>query len=70
MNNNTTNNGTPFFTVLLLIFTTLKLIESITWSWWWILSPAWIPWTLIGMIGYTIHTFSGLKGRNDWKRFE
>jgi hypothetical protein len=37
------NNGLGFGTVLFLIFLTLKLTNYITWSWWWITSPIWIP---------------------------
>lgn len=29
--------------LLLVIFIVLKLIGVITWSWWWVLSPLWIP---------------------------
>lgn len=29
--------------VLLVIFIVLKLIGAISWSWWWVLSPLWIP---------------------------
>lgn len=29
--------------LLLVIFIVLKLTGVITWSWWWILSPLWIP---------------------------
>ena len=35
-----------FFTLLTLIFITLKLAglgAVSTWSWWWVLSPLWIP---------------------------
>ncbi len=35
--------GSGFFGFLTLIFITLKLIHIIDWSWWWILSPLWIP---------------------------
>lgn len=32
---------TSFFVVLLqILFITLKLINVINWSWWWVLSPA------------------------------
>jgi hypothetical protein len=37
------NNGLGFGTVLFLIFLTLKLTNYITWSWWWVTSPIWIP---------------------------
>lgn len=28
--------------LLLVAFVVLKLTKVITWSWWWVLSPAWI----------------------------
>lgn len=41
------NNGMDFGLVLLTIFVVLKLVGSIAWSWWWVLSPLWIPFVLI-----------------------
>jgi hypothetical protein len=41
--NVSTGNGIGFCGVLTLIFITLKLIGIINWSWWWVLSPLWIP---------------------------
>jgi len=35
--------GIGFSGALLLIFITLKLCNVIAWSWWWVLSPVWIP---------------------------
>jgi hypothetical protein len=29
--------------VLLVVFVVLKLVGVIAWSWWWVLSPLWIP---------------------------
>lgn len=29
--------------LLLVVFIVLKFIGVITWSWWWVLSPLWIP---------------------------
>lgn len=46
---NNTGGGIGFCGMLTLIFITLKLLEVITWSWWWVLAPIWIP-TLIAMI--------------------
>ena len=35
--------GTSLFAnLLLLLFIGLKLTHYIDWSWWWVLSPAWI----------------------------
>ena len=42
-------NGIGLGTVLFLIFLILKLTNTITWSWWWVTSPLWIP-VLIGII--------------------
>lgn len=33
----------PFLSILALIFITLKLTGYITWSWWFVLSPIWVP---------------------------
>ena len=33
--NNTKSYSFPFFSILGLIFITLKLMGEITWSWWW-----------------------------------
>lgn len=44
--------GFPVGIVLTLIFVTLKLTNYIDWSWWWILSPIWIPILLVvGILG-------------------
>ena len=42
------SNGMGCGTVLFLIFLVLKLTGHITWSWWWITAPIWIPFILIG----------------------
>lgn len=41
--NNTKSYSFPFFSILGLIFITLKLLGEITWSWWWVLAPFWVP---------------------------
>ena len=35
--------GVGFPGLLILLFITLKLTGHITWSWWWVLAPAWLP---------------------------
>jgi|AntDeeMinimDraft_6_1070357.scaffolds.fasta_scaffold02814_4 hypothetical protein len=47
------NSGFSIFTVLFLIFMTLKLLGSIAWSWWWVTAPLWGPF----VIGITIFAF-------------
>jgi hypothetical protein len=39
----TTGNGVGFGTLLFLLFLGLKLGHVITWSWWWVFAPFWIP---------------------------
>ena len=40
--------GIGFFGLLTIVFITLKLMGYISWSWWWVLSPLWIP--LVGLL--------------------
>lgn len=49
-NNTVVVGGFPFVSILALIFITLKLVGTITWSWWWVLSPIWIPIAIVGTI--------------------
>lgn len=32
-----------FYILLTIIFAVLKLTNIINWSWWWIVSPLWLP---------------------------
>ena len=36
-------------TILLITFVVLKLTKVINWSWWWVLSPLWIPFGLLAI---------------------
>lgn len=45
-------NGISLSGVLTIVFIVLKLVDVIDWSWWWVLSPVWIPIALwIAIIG-------------------
>jgi hypothetical protein len=48
------SGGIEISTVLFLIFLVLKLIGTISWSWWWVFAPLWIPFALI--FGFLILT--------------
>jgi len=37
------SGGISFGGLLAIVFITLKLTGYIDWSWWWVLSPFWIP---------------------------
>ena len=39
----TPSGGCGFLGLLCLLFIGLKLGNVIDWSWWWVLSPIWIP---------------------------
>ncbi len=46
----TTSGGIGLPGLLGAIFITLKLTGYIDWSWWWVLSPFWIPLALLVVI--------------------
>lgn len=37
------SGGISFVSLLAIVFIVLKLCNVITWSWWWVLAPIWIP---------------------------
>lgn len=43
MANKSSSGGMSLFTILFIVFLVLKLTGSITWSWWWVIAPLWIP---------------------------
>lgn len=50
------SSGIGFPGLLTIVFITLKLMNKIDWSWWWVLSPMWIS-ALIAIsavVGYVI----------------
>lgn len=44
---NTGGGGIGFCGLLTIAFVVLKLTGYITWSWWWVLAPRWIPLALV-----------------------
>ena len=44
---NNSSGGIGFLGLLAIVFIVLKLIDKIDWSWWWVLSPLWIPFSII-----------------------
>jgi len=53
MSNTTSSSssgGIGFFGALTIVFIILKLTDVIGWSWWWVLSPLWIPWLVFFLI--------------------
>lgn len=56
-------------TLILIILMSLKIADIITWSWWWVLSPLWLPWTLLGLAVLVLKLMSYLLLRNNPKYF-
>lgn len=51
------SSGIGFTGALTILFITLKLLDKISWSWWWVLSPIWILisiFLLILLIGFIV----------------
>lgn len=48
------NGGISFGGLLAIVFITLKLCGVISWSWWWVLAPLWIPFVLVILIALFI----------------
>ena len=71
----TSGGGIGLSGVLFIVFLVLKLCNVITWSWWWVTAPLWIPIALfiatcvvifivafcIGVIRYIIKSKKGRK---------
>lgn len=49
-------------TLLTVLFVGLRLTNYINWSWWWVLSPLWIPMVLIILLILLIGVVYCLKG--------
>jgi hypothetical protein len=45
----TASGGVGVTGLLTVAFVVLKLVGVIDWSWWWVLSPAWIS-TILGLL--------------------
>lgn len=50
MKNKSVTYGPSLTSMLAVTFITLKLTEVIDWSWWWVLSPIWIPIVLMAVL--------------------
>lgn len=64
---NQTSGGIGFFGLLALIFICLKLAGVgvvADWSWWWVLSPLWLPLAVVlAIIGAIWVFYAATRGR-------
>ena len=57
---NSSSGGIGFVGALAIVFIVLKLVGTITWSWWWVLSPFWVSfvlWFVIVAIVFLVSAF-------------
>ena len=52
--NSSSTGGIGFSGALLLLFIGLKLGGVIGWSWWWVMSPFWIPLAIVAVLGLIV----------------
>jgi uncharacterized membrane protein len=51
------SNGLGIGGILFIIFLILKLTNNITWSWWWVTAPIWVPIVLV-LVGLLLLGFA------------
>ena len=64
-----TGTGLSLGTVLFIVFLVLKLCGTITWSWWWVTAPLWIPAGLGLIIIVMVALIFPVAFREWWRRF-
>lgn len=48
------SGGVGFFGLLTILFISLKLTHYIDWSWWWVLSPIWLPLCILSVLALIV----------------
>ncbi|MDL2224659.1 hypothetical protein LJC20_00400 [Eubacteriales bacterium OttesenSCG-928-M02] len=61
MDNKNAGGGIGFCGLLAIVFVVLKLTRVISWSWWWVLSPIWIPTAIALVILGAVLIFAAVK---------
>ena len=67
-NNSGTSGGIGFAGALTLLFIGLRLGKVIDWSWWWVLSPAWISIGLALLIALGLALVAAVGAVRDKRR--
>lgn len=66
-NSEAVSGGIGLTGLVTTVFIVLKLTDYNDWSWWWVLSPLWLPWIVIFvvfLVGYGLYwSFKELFGR-------
>ena len=58
--------GIGFAGALAIVFIILKLLDKIDWSWWWVLSPLWIPIPIVLLILFGVLVYIVLRKYTKW----
>lgn len=56
-------SGCLFLLLLAGVFAALKLAGVISWSWWWVAAPLWVPVAMVGGIVMAVLMFTLFIGR-------
>jgi len=66
--NSKTSGGIGFCGLLAVLFVGLKLTGHIAWSWWWVLSPLWLPMATLVVVAFSLFIaftiFEAMKKRS------
>ena len=57
--------GIGFTGLLAVAFIVLKLTSVISWSWWWVLAPLWLPVALLLAFAAFAFIYTAIKMRNN-----
>lgn len=68
MADKTATGGLSLCSALTILFVALKLCDKIGWSWWWVVSPLWLPWAAAFAVGGLIMIFA--VGYNIFQRLK
>ena len=60
-NSSSSSGGIGFVGLLTVAFVVLKLLDIISWSWWWVLSPIWITTAFVLFLLLIVAIFVTLK---------
>ncbi len=63
-NTSSSSGGIGFVGLLTIVFIVLKLLNVITWSWVWVLSPIWISFLLAIAVVSGVFVFTALRFRH------
>jgi hypothetical protein len=57
------SGGIGFAGLLTIVFIVLKLTKVITWSWWWVTCPLWLPWAIAIVVAVIFFIYLLIKER-------